>query len=117
MIEEPSEQQQKELDEQTRGMYAQMAQDEKELHELNCKLLEENAIPNEAVKNLLDGCCLNGILEIVEEPTGDDQDSEDEFFQKIFVEQWSDGWEGDSFAGYIYGKFDENKWLKVPYYC
>lgn len=114
---EPTEQEKKELDEQHKKMYAEIERSEKEEHEQNCKLLEANGLPYEAVKNLLDGCGLNGKLEIVDNPTGANQDETDKYFKEIFVEQWSTGWEGDSFSGYIYGKIDDNKWLKVPYYC
>jgi len=101
----------------TDKMYAEIAKAEKEEHEANMKLLSENGIPNEALKNLLDGCGLNGKLEIVNEPAGTDQDESDEFFKQIFVEQRTTGMDGDSFAGFIYGNFGKDKWLKVPYYC
>ncbi len=83
----------------------------------NCKILIDNKIPEEEIEILLDGCCINGKFEIVDKPIGDDQDESSDFFDKIFVDQWQTGMEGDSFAGFIYGKFGDKKWIKIPYYC
>ena len=74
-------------------------------------------IPEEDFKDLLQDAQLNGKLEFVNEPIGDDQHEQSGIFKEIFVDQWTTNMEGDSFAGFIYGKLKENKWLKVPYYC
>lgn len=108
---------QTEFHEQTQKMVDEIVKEESEERAHNSKLLEENGIPDKALESLLDGCCLNGKLEIVSEPTGTNNNEQCEYFQETFVDQWSVGISGDSFAGFIYGKFAENKWLKVPYYC
>lgn len=118
-MEDTRTEEQKRLDqEQISNMYAEIAQAEKEEHEANMKLLEENKILYEDFKNLLDDCSITGKIEIVDKPTGYFQEEiEDAFFKQIFVDQWTTGMEGDSFAGYIYGNFGKDKWLKVPYEC
>ena len=98
-------------------IYAEIAKAEKEEHEANMKLLEENGIPAEDFKNLLDYCNLTGKIEVVQKPKGDNQNEKFGIFKQVFVDQWSVGMEGDSFAGFIYGKFDKSKWLKIPYEC
>ena len=67
-------------------------------------------------EDLLDGCRLNGEVEVAEKPNGDKQNEDCGIFKDIHVDQWSVGDSGDSFAGYIYAKVN-NKWLKIPYSC
>ena len=71
----------------------------------------------EDIDMLLDGCRMTGLIEIVSEPTGENQDESQGIFSDVWVDQWSVGDSGDSYAGYIYGKFAENKWIKIPYDC
>ena len=103
-------------DEWMQKVDAEIAQAEKEEHEHNMKLLAENNIPDEDFKDLIDFCSI-GRLEIVKEPTGDNQNEQYGVFKSVFVDQWTRGMEGDSFAGFIYGKLSKGKWLKVPYEC
>lgn len=75
-------------------------------------------MPDDAFKALIDSCSVNGKIEIVKNPSGTDQnDTDNYFFKRVFVHQWTRGMEGDSFSGYIYGQISKNKWLKVPYEC
>lgn len=104
-------------DENMERAFSAIAQYEKEQHEENMKLLKENNIPIEDYEDLLDYCSINGKLEIVEKPTGTNQQEGHGMFKSVFVDQWNVGMEGDSFEGYIYGKIGKNKWLKIPYEC
>lgn len=54
-----------------------------------------------------------GEISIVSKPIGDKQFKDDEY-----CEQWSVGYEGDSFEGYYYHKMRENdNYLKYTYFC
>ena len=54
-----------------------------------------------------------GEISIVSKPTGDKQ-----FEYGEYCEQWSVGYEGDSFEGYYYHKMRENdNYLKYEYCC
>lgn len=54
-----------------------------------------------------------GEISIVSKPTGDKQ-----FEAGEYCEQWSVGYEGDSFEGYYYHKMRENdNYLKYTYFC
>ena len=54
-----------------------------------------------------------GEISIVSKPTGDKQFEDGEY-----CEQWSVGFEGDSFEGYYYHKMRENdNYLKYTYFC
>lgn len=74
---------------------------------------------NDNIENLMDGCRLTGMVEVVKEQDVIDKNYEDEDFgiyKDIRVDQWSVGDSGDSFAGFIYTKVN-NIWLKIPYDC
>lgn len=105
--------------EEIQSVYDQIEADEKEINEYNTNLLKSIGASWEDLELLLDCGTLNGKIEIVTKPTGHDQEYEDceYFFKDVWVDQHSTGYEGDSFAGFIYGKIEEGKWLKVPYYC
>ena len=64
---------------------------------------------------LLDDCIINGEIEIVANPSGGNQHSDCGIFTEVFVEQWSVGDSGDSYSGYIFGKYSTDKWIKIPY--
>ena len=68
-------------------------------------------------KKLLDFATVNDKLDIVSEPEGDNQNESCGVFTEVWIDQWSVGMEGDSFEGFIYGKFDNMKWLVIPYSC
>lgn len=109
---------QKKIDEQQMNdAYAEIAKAEKEDNEYNDKLLKEIGASWKDFKSLLDGSYHYGKIEIVNNPNGTDQDEKVGIFKQIFVDQWTTGTEGDSFAGYIYARFDKNKWLKIRYEC
>lgn len=100
--------------------YEQLAEEEEKIRNENNDLL--NSIGRTAEKWLnvvLDGCSLQYYqpLSIVDKPYGENQNEKCGIFKEIWVEQWSTGMEGDSYEGYIYAKFDADKWLKIPYYC
>lgn len=67
-------------------------------------------------KELMDYCNITGKIEVVNKPSGDNQKERYGPFKKVYVQQWSVGMEGDSFAGDIYAKTDIG-WLKIPYSC
>ena len=68
-------------------------------------------------ERLLDGAYITDKISIVDKPEGENNDEEFGVFTEVWVDQWSVGDSGDSFEGFIYGKFDEGKWLKIPYSC
>lgn len=112
---EPTSEEKAILSEQTRKMYADIEKAESEEREKNQKLLDELGISWKDLEELLDGCVLSGPLEVVSSPKGEDQDEEGGVFKSVFVDQRTTG--EDSYAGDIYGKLEEGKWLKVSYYC
>lgn len=71
----------------------------------------------EDFKELLDFANVTDKLEIVSKPDGDNQNESCGVFTEVWVDQWSVGMEGDSFEGFIYGKFADMEWLKIPYSC
>ena len=79
--------------------------------ELNINQFELDAYFSE----LLDDCIINGEIEIVTNPSGENQHSDCGIFTDVFVEQWSVGDSGDSYNGYIFGKYSTDKWIKIPY--
>lgn len=112
-----TEQQKQQDDLQEKEMYAKLAEEERIEQEYNDKILSELGISGEDFKDLLDGAWHHGKIEIVEKPKGMNQEEECGIFKEVYVEQWSNGYEGDSWAGYIYGKLEENKWVKISYEC
>lgn len=72
----------------------------------------------EEFEDLVDGCIITDRIEIVSEPQGNDQaEDSGKIVKKVYVDQWTQGCIEDSYAGYIYAKIEENKWLKIPYNC
>jgi hypothetical protein len=67
--------------------------------------------------DLVDGCSITSKLKITDKPSGKKQNEDCEYFKDIHVDQWSVGESGDSFEGFIYARFQFNKWLKIPYEC
>jgi hypothetical protein len=112
-LQEEDELMKKELNE----VYELMEREGKEMQEHNQKILEDNKIPLQDFEDLIEGCDVTDKIEIVNIPHGDNQYECYGVFKEIFVDQWSTGMEGDSYAGYIYGKLDKDKWIKVPYSC
>ena len=102
--------------------YEAMVKIEKEIADHNAKILEEIAekygdtVQND-LNDLLDYCTLDGEINIVKEAYGDDQNEECGIFKQVIVDQWATGTEGDSFAGRIYGKIDDNLYLEIPFEC
>lgn len=57
-----------------------------------------------------------GKFEIVKTPVGKYQDENwGGGIKGVWVKQWSNGMEGDSFSGFICVKLKENKWLKMEF--
>jgi len=106
------------LDCVTKECYEDMAKYESEVSEHNKTLIKSiGKYANRHFKNLLDYCDVTGKIEVVDKPYGSNQNEKYGCFKEVWVHQWSVGWEGDSFEGYIYAKFDSDKWIKVPYSC
>jgi len=76
----------------------------------NCDILAD-------LQRLLDHAHVTGKLDIVNTPCGEQQNEKCGVFEDVHVDQWSVGDSGDSFEGFVYGRFGENKWIKIPYYC
>jgi|TARA_R110001632_G_scaffold104876_1_gene214018 hypothetical protein len=77
-------------------------------------------VGNETLKSyedILDGCSVTDKLQIVDKPEGDNNDESFGIFKEVWVDQWSVGDSGDSFEGFIYGRFAKQKCLKIPYAC
>lgn len=108
----------KTLEEQMDEAYAAIHKWETEVAERNNSLIESLGIPGEDLQELLCDCSrITDFIDVVSEPGGDNQDNIIGIFSEVYVDQSSVGDSGDSFAGYIYGKLGENKWLRVPYEC
>ena len=72
----------------------------------------------EDFKELMQLANVTGKLEIVSEPGGEVAQNESYgVFTEVWVDQRSVGMEGDSFEGFVYGKFADAEWLKIPYSC
>ena len=95
---------------------------DEECNKHNKEIMEQVTakVGNEALadfKKLLDFAAVTTKLEIVSKPDGDNQHESCGVFTEVWVDQWSVGMEGDSFEGFIYGKFANMEWLKIPYSC
>ncbi len=104
-------------DEEFEHAMDQVYEYEKQLHNKNMKTIKLLGVEEWEMEQLLDGCNLNGEIEIVDKPDGSNQD-EDKIgvIEQVYVRQWGVGMTGDSYAGYIYAKV-KDKWLKIPYEC
>ncbi len=91
--------------------------DDERIEAFNNNLLTEFNILHTQVAEILNDCNPIGEYEIVNKPSGDDQKEKTGKFKQIFVDQWSVGDSGDSWEGYIYGRFSKGKWLKIHYSC
>lgn len=94
-----------------------LEQHEKEIHDHNAELLQSTNITGWDIKELMDGASITGKMEIVSQPTGSDNRETVGIFKNVWVDQYSVGTEGDSWAGHIYGEFSNGQWLKIPYEC
>lgn len=90
---------------------------DKEVCDHNNKLYRSVGATNREMSGLLFHCNVSGKMSIVDKPSGEDQSEDCGIFTQVFVNQQSVGTEGDSFEGDIYAKFDDNKWLKIPFEC
>ncbi len=108
-----------ELEQNMDNVYAALDKAQKDQDDHNTKILSENDVTWDNIKEVLDedGCEITGKIEVVEIPTGDDQHESRGVFKHVYVEQWTTGMEGDSFAGFEYLKLKNGKWLKIPYAC
>lgn len=105
-------------DEFMQKLYAEIEQAQKAEKEHNENILKKYQVPSDSLELLLDCCNLSGKIEVVKEPKGDFQEDENDiFFLKIYVDQWATGMEGDSFSGFIYGLMNNGMYLKVPFDC
>lgn len=95
---------------------------EQEQLEHNAKIMEQiiDEVGNKAIdsyKQILDNAYVRDKIEIVSKPDGYNQNEKCGVFTEVWVDQWGVGMEGDSFDGFIFGKFAKQKWLKIPYSC
>lgn len=83
----------------------------------NQEILSELHYNPQDFEDLMDGCYLNGKMEWVSKPKGNEQSDDDiGVFKNIHVDQWATGMSGDSYAGFIYAQIGK-RWLKIPYSC
>lgn len=59
----------------------------------------------------------SGEITIVNKPRGENQKDYWGATKGVFVEQYEEGWEGDSFWGYIYFPIKKGKYLRCHYAC
>lgn len=59
-------------------------------------------------------CRITNVVTVTDKPEGKDQDEQCGVFTRVFVQQWNDF---DNFSGFIYAKFSDTEWLKIPYEC
>jgi hypothetical protein len=97
---------------------------ENEIYNHNMKIINSltDNIDDYEIGLLDDGCVdVTGKIEWVEEPKHiKSQQNAEKYgvFTLKYVDQWSTGWEGDSFSGYMYvGVENHKKYLKIPYSC
>ncbi len=104
--------------EQIDKVYAELAAYDKEVREHNEKLISEIGVTAaEDFKDLTDDIHVHEKMEIVDKPSGTNNDESFGVFTEVFVDQWSVGMEWDSFEGFLYARFAEDKWLKIRYSC
>lgn len=89
--------------------------EEKKMDDANDLLID--AIGRKDFTVLVQDCRITNYLSVVDKPKGDNQDERQGVFTELWVDQWSTGDSGDSYAGNMYAKFAEDKWLKIPYDC
>ena len=104
-------------EEQYAEAFRQEQEHYKEIDDHNKAVIERICAEDSTIDELLRDVEVTGKMKIVDEPTGDDQNEELGIFNKVFVDQYSVGDSGDSFAGTIYAEFNEDKWLSIPYRC
>lgn len=110
----------KTLEEQMKEVYDDLAKAELEVISQNNDLLKSiGRSAKRMFSRIMEGCDLNLYekLSIVEKPQGELQPEKYGIFKEIWIQQWSTGMEGDTYGGYIYARYDTDKWLKIPYSC
>lgn len=108
----------KTMDEIAAEVYAELAKYELEIIEHNTTIIKSfgrRAIAN--FKSLLEYADVTGKIEFVTQPAGENQKEKYGVFCEVWVQQWSEGMEGDSFSGYIFARLKDNRWIKIPYSC
>lgn len=105
-------------------IYADIYKAEKNIEIINNSILSSLLEPTakQDLESILDGAGADlGIYEplsFVEKPEGNNQDNcPCGIFKETWVDQWSEGIEGDCYSGHIYGKIKKGKWLKIPFNC
>lgn len=98
--------------------YNEIDKYENEVYENNKNIVE--SISSNAryyYKKVIDGCDVFKKIEIVSAPKGENQNESFGCFKEVWVDQWSVGMEVDSFEGFIYARYETDKWIKIPYSC
>ena len=104
-------------DEQIEKVYDDLAKYYAEISDHNTKLINSfGKTASKHFKDLLDFCDVTEKIELVDKPNGDKQNESYGMFKNVYVDQWTTGMEGDSFAGFIYANV-KGQWIKVPYSC
>ena len=107
----------KQVTEQYEKALDEWAKWEDQVNNHNKQLLSEIGAPADEVEEIIVDCDVTGKMEIVETAKGEDLKEQYGFFTSVYADQLCTGVEGDSFAGSIYAKFAEGRWLKIPYEC
>lgn len=108
----------KTMEEIAAEVYGELARYEYEIAAYNDSIINSlGKRAKENFKSLLDYASVTGKIEFVTEPKGENQKEKHGVFCEVWVEQWSEGTEGDSFSGFIYARLKDNSWIKIPYSC
>lgn len=90
---------------------------EKEITDHNEKILKTfGKTAFKDFQDLIENCSVVGKIEFVEQPKGDKQNEDNGVFKNVYVDQYSVGDSGDSYAGSIYANVN-GKWVSINYEC
>ena len=117
MNQEPSKKTKQDWREELDRVYAEFAKAEKEEDEYNTKLLKDNNIPLADFESLLGLGSVNGKLDITSEPIGNDQNKNWGVFTQVFVDELTNCMSEEPYKVFIYAKFTDKLFLKIPYSC
>lgn len=97
--------------------YKEIERIEFENHAHNNQILNEINCSQTDYDDLIQDCKVTDKIEIVENPEGEDNNESYGIFEMVFIDEKRNGILEEFIVGFIYAKFGENKWLKVPYEC
>ena len=107
----------KETEEILNGCYDSMAKELNRIKKHNDSVLKKYDITSQDVENVLNGVNFDSysIIEVVEQPSGEKDFDYTGVFKEVYVYQYNEGIECDSYAGFIYCNIEPNLWIKIPY--